>query len=105
MANPSDAQLRRWYLTLNAELWAGSLPADTILTWQPVRGDHMAETWKLPDGRWQIAMSPGNSGFGRVAKFILMHEMCHVAKSRAWRGKVFKTEAIRIMAAGGINDF
>jgi hypothetical protein len=50
-------------------------------------------------------MSPGNSGFGRVAKFILMHEMCHVAKSRAWRGKVFKTEAIRIMAAGGINDF
>jgi hypothetical protein len=31
MANPSDAQLRRWYLKLNAELWAGLLPADTIL--------------------------------------------------------------------------
>ena len=61
MTRLSDAQLRRWYCKFNEALWGDQLPEDTVLLWQPVRGDCMAETWKLPDGKWQIAMSPSIS--------------------------------------------
>ena len=105
MTHLSDAQLRRWYCKFNEDLWADQLPKDTVLVWQPVRGDCMAETWKLPDGRWQIAMSPSISGFKRVAKLTLLHEMCHVARGRAWHGKAFQVEALRMMSAGGIKYF
>jgi len=100
----SDAALRRLYLKFNRQYWEGALPDNTRVLWVPVAGDRVAETCKMPDGTFEIKLSPSVSGFPRFYKWLLIHEMAHIPtwQTKPDHGRLWKQEVLRVLAAGAI---
>lgn len=105
----SDAQLRRLYVSFNRRYWSGKLPADTRVLWMPVSADCNAHTTDQPDGSFVIHISPALSGFTRLYKLILIHEMAHIAlwrsnpKTQCGVGRgPWAREVLRVLTLGAV---
>ena len=104
----SDAQLRHWFNRYNAKYFAGALPIDTQVYWEPMsNSDDAAVTcpvYEVALNKFKITVDPAFMGMKFVWKQLLLHEMAHV---HLWRsnpkhqhGRVFKTELDRLYGLG-----
>ena len=108
MTGHGDAQLRHWFHKYNAKYFAGALPADTKVYWEPMTNtDDAAVTcpvYEVALGKFEIKIDPAIMGIKFAWKQVLLHEMAHV---KLWRtnpkhqhGKVFKAELDRLYSLG-----
>lgn len=102
----SDSVLRRLYLKYNRDYFDNKLPLDVHVYWHPTPDTCVAWTFEEGD-HLAIQMSPGIAGFRRYFKWILIHEMVHIAlwkgkRERVMHGPSFKKELLRVIQAGAI---
>lgn len=104
----SDRRLKRWYNSINRRFYAGQLPDDVELWWEPCAGAY-AETLEIeraPGAEPQllIRIDPCLIGMPEIAQIKLRHECIHVAQwgRKRWKdhGKKFQQELDRLYHAG-----
>jgi hypothetical protein len=94
----SELQLKRLYNKFNDLYWAGELPNDISLIYEPVAA--FADCQRLEDGTFVIRINPAISHYADFVKLTLLHEMCHV---KLWdkttrHGTTFDVEIQRLMS-------
>lgn len=108
----SDRRLRRWYNAINRKYYAGQLPEDVELWWEPVAGGYAdtSEIERAPGTEPQllIRIDPSLIGMPEIAQMKLRHECIHVAQwgKKRWKdhGKKFHQELDRLYAAGAFRN-
>jgi hypothetical protein len=107
----SDPALRRAYLKFNDTWFAGKLPPNVVVFWEPANGN-LAETFEFEtlestggEPELGIRIDPTLRFAARLWKFTLLHEMCHVKTySYLGHGKKFKKEMLRLANAGAFDN-
>jgi hypothetical protein len=65
------------YREFNEQYFMGKLPKDTIINFDE-KGEFMATTVKLKDGRFKISFNKYYVSAQRVFRPTLLHEQCHI---------------------------
>lgn len=102
----SDKQLSHWYAKYNREWFAGELPHDTVIWWEPPSDSQgiTCPVYEVRDGKFEVRLDPSLKGVPDYWHLLLIHEMVHIKlwpiHNRHQHGKVFQQEMIRLALAG-----
>lgn len=94
----SDPSLKRWLNEYNRRYFAGKIPRDVRVYWEPADGNLGDAGQK--DGQWTIRIDPCLRFSSRMAKMALLHELCHVAHPGCGHGPVFQKAMMRLAKQG-----
>lgn len=105
----SSRQLKYWFAKWNRLYFDNRLPAGTVVFWEPVDGgvaekDRIYPTSReIVNGVSIIRIDPCLRSHQCLWGMALYHEMCHISKPKAWHGKEFDNEMLRLAQAGAFS--